>query len=67
MNITSKNRTFIIMEESCEYSFGGDFMLNASGLVEFRGNVVAKAEDRMGSVFYNETGNGEMSVSFSGP
>ena len=66
MNITKKNMTFTLAEESGGYSFNGDFVLGASGLAEFRGSVTPKAGGRMGSVYFNETGSGEVSVSFSG-
>lgn len=48
------------------YSFNGDFVLDAAGLAEFRGSVTPKAGGRMGSIYFNETGSGEVSVSFSG-
>lgn len=66
MNITKKNMTFTLAEESGGYSFNGDFVLDAAGLAEFRGSVTPKAGGRMGSVYFNETGDGEVSVSFSG-
>ena len=66
MNITKKNMTFTLAEESGGYSFDGDFVLDAAGLAEFRGSVTPKAGGRMGSVYFNETGSGEVSVSFSG-
>lgn len=66
MNITKKNMTFTLAEESGGYSFNGDFVLGASGFAEFRGSVTPKAGGRMGSVYFNETGDGEVSVSFSG-
>lgn len=66
MNITKKNMTFTLAEESGGYSFNGDFVLDAAGLAEFRGSVTPKAGGRMGSVYFNETGSGEVSVSFSG-
>ena len=66
MNITKKNITFTLTEESGGYSFSGDFVLGTSGLAEFRGSVTPKAGGRMGAVYYNETGVGEVSVSFSG-
>ena len=66
MNITKKNMTFTLAEESGGYSFNGDFVLDAAGLAEFRGSVTPKAGGRMGSVYFNETGDGGVSVSFSG-
>ena len=66
MNITKKNMTFTLAEESGGYSFDGDFVLDAAGLAEFRGSVTPKAGGRMGSIYFNETGSGEVSVSFSG-
>lgn len=66
MNITKKNMTFTLAEESGGYSFNGDFVLDAAGLAEFRGSVTPKAGGRMGSIYFNETGSGEVSVSFSG-
>ena len=66
MNITKKNMTFTLAEESGGYSFDGDFVLDAAGLAEFRGSVTPKAGGRMGSIYFNETGGGEVSVSFSG-
>lgn len=66
MNITKKNMTFTLAEESGGYSFDGDFVLDAAGLAEFRGSVTPKAGGRMGSVYFNETGDGGVSVSFSG-
>lgn len=66
MNITKKNMTFTLAEESGGYSFNGDFVLDAAGLAEFRGSVTPKAGGRMGSIYFNETGGGEVSVSFSG-
>lgn len=66
MNITKKNMTFTLAEESGGYSFNGDFVLGASGFAEFRGSVTPKAGGRMGSIYFNETGDGEVSVSFSG-
>ena len=66
MNITKKNITFTLAEESGGYSFDGDFVLDAAGLAEFRGSVTPKAGGRMGSVYFNETGDGGVSVSFSG-
>ena len=66
MNITKKNMTFTLAEESGGYSFNDDFVLDAAGLAEFRGSVTPKAGGRMGSIYFNETGSGEVSVSFSG-
>lgn len=66
MNITKKNMTFTLAEESGGYSFNGDFVLDAAGLAEFRGSVTPKAGGRMGSVYFNETGDGGVSVSFCG-
>lgn len=66
MNITKKNMTFTLAEESGGYSFDGDFVLDAAGLAEFRGSVTPKAGGRMGSIYFNETGDGGVSVSFSG-
>lgn len=66
MNITKKNMTFTLAEESGGYSFNGDFVLDAAGLAEFRGSVTPKGGGRMGSIYFNETGGGGVSVSFSG-
>lgn len=45
MNITSKNRTFVLTEEQGHYAFNGELILDADDHPEFRGSVNPKQED----------------------
>ncbi|WP_139047729.1 hypothetical protein [Hoylesella marshii] len=66
MNITSKNRTFVLTEEQGHYAFNGELILDADDHPEFRGSVNPKQGGHLASVYYKETDQNDVSISFSG-